>query len=252
MSQLANPDTPLDALAPQNEAWTCLLHLEVQLTQASLTHHMTELSTLHQTTNDISQSLQALLECLSPITAPPPVTEPPPAALAVPPVAPVALAGLQMQIPCPILPDTYDGDHTSKECFFQSCFTYIHLSRDAFNSNTLKIAWVLSYMKARWVSIYAPHVLQHLRGVGNFIGWAAFKKHLQAKFFPIDLAKSAALVLHNKEQYGQEKQTLNEYLDSFQALVKQAAYPDGLQLCLMFWDGLHPTLMECIDNLAEG
>ncbi|KAG6863981.1 hypothetical protein C0993_009688, partial [Termitomyces sp. T159_Od127] len=32
----------------------------------------------------------------------------------------------------------------------------------------------------------------------------------------------------------------------------QAAYPDGLQLCFMFWDGLHPALIERIDNLAEG
>ncbi|KAG5348557.1 hypothetical protein C0989_009963, partial [Termitomyces sp. Mn162] len=30
-----------------------------------------------------------------------------------------------------------------------------------------------------------------------------------------------------------------------------AAYPDGLQLCLTFWNGLHPTLVERIDNLAE-
>ncbi|KAG5337083.1 hypothetical protein C0989_010876 [Termitomyces sp. Mn162] len=35
-------------------------------------------------------------------------------------------------------------------------------------------------------------------------------------------------------------------------LVKQAAYPNSLQLCLTFWDGLHPTLVEHIDNLVEG
>ncbi|KAG5339325.1 hypothetical protein C0989_004760 [Termitomyces sp. Mn162] len=38
---------------------------------------------------------------------------------------------------------------------------------------------------------------------------------------------------------------------SFQALVEQAPYPDGLQLCLTFWNGLHSALVECIDNLAE-
>ncbi|KAG5335741.1 hypothetical protein C0989_000494, partial [Termitomyces sp. Mn162] len=54
------------------------------------------------------------------------------------------------------------------------------------------------------------------------------------------------------EQYGQGKQMLDEYINSFWALVKQAAYPDGLQLCLMFWDGLHPMLVEHIDNLVEG
>ncbi|KAG6893784.1 hypothetical protein C0993_000294, partial [Termitomyces sp. T159_Od127] len=74
----------------------------------------------------------------------------------------------------------------------------------------------------------------------------------RAEFFPIDPAKSATLALRNREQYGQGKRTLDKYIDSFQALVEQAAYPDGLQLCLTFRDGLHPALMERIDNLAEG
>ncbi|KAG6864958.1 hypothetical protein C0993_008385, partial [Termitomyces sp. T159_Od127] len=187
---LANPDTPPDAPAPQDEAWTRLLHLEtqVQLTQASLTHHMTELSTLHQTTDHISQSLQALLEHLPPRTAPPLVAEPSLAAPAVP-------AGPQVQLPCLALPNTYNGDHTSRECFFQSCFTYIHLSRDAFDSDTLKIAWVLSYMKAKWASTYALHVLRRPGGVGSFTDWATFKKDFWAEFFPIDPAKSAAWAL---------------------------------------------------------
>ncbi|KAG6882806.1 hypothetical protein C0993_009043 [Termitomyces sp. T159_Od127] len=74
---------------------------------------------------------------------------------------------------------------------------------------------------------------------------------MKAESFPIDSAKSTALVLRNRKQYGQGKRTLDEYIDFFQVLVKQAAYPDGLQLCLTFQDGLHPVLMEHIDNLAE-
>ncbi|KAG6898516.1 hypothetical protein C0993_006291 [Termitomyces sp. T159_Od127] len=73
-----------------------------------------------------------------------------------------------------------------------------------------------------------------------------------AEFFPIDPAKSATLALHNREQYGRGRWMLDEYIDSFWALVEQAAYPDSLQLCLMFQDGLHPTLMEHINNLAKG
>ncbi|KAG6884461.1 hypothetical protein C0993_010934, partial [Termitomyces sp. T159_Od127] len=92
----------------------------------------------------------------------------------------------------------------------------------------------------------------HLGGVGSFTDWAAFEKDFWAEFFPIDPAKYVALALRNREQYRQGKQTLDEYIDSFWALVEQAAYPDGLQLCLTFQDGLHPTLMERINNLAEG
>ncbi|KAG6882983.1 hypothetical protein C0993_008421, partial [Termitomyces sp. T159_Od127] len=197
-------------------------------------------------------SLQTLLECLPPCTAPPPVAEPFPAALAVPAVALGVLAGPWAQIPHLALLDMYNGDRTSRERFLQSCFTYIHLSGDAFDSDALKIAWVLFYMKAGQASTYVLCVLRYPRGVESFTDWAAFEKDFQAEFFPIDPAKSAALVLCNREQYGQGKQMLNEYIDSFQALVKQAAYPDGLQLCLTLQDGLHPALMEHSNNLAEG
>ncbi|KAG5348435.1 hypothetical protein C0989_010454, partial [Termitomyces sp. Mn162] len=95
-------------------------------------------------------------------------------------------------------------------------------------------------------------VFWHSRGVGSFADWAAFKKDFQAEFFLIDPTKTAALALHNREQYGQEKRMLDEYIDFFQALVKQATYSNGLQLCLAFQDGLHSMLIEHINNLAEG
>ncbi|KAG6875807.1 hypothetical protein C0993_007362, partial [Termitomyces sp. T159_Od127] len=171
----------------------------------------------------------ALLEHLPPITTPPSAAESSLAASAVQ-VAPAALAGHWAQIPCLALLDI----------------------RDAFDSDTLKIAWVLSYMKAGQASTYTLHVLQRPGGVGSFTDWATFEKDFWAEFFPIDPTKSAALALHNREQYGQGKQMLDEYINSFQALVKQAAYPNGLQLCLTLQDGLHPALMECINNLAEG
>ncbi|KAG5351899.1 hypothetical protein C0989_004620 [Termitomyces sp. Mn162] len=88
--------------------------------------------------------------------------------------------------------------------------------------------------------------------VGSFLDWAAFEKDFYVEFFLLDPAKTAALTLHDREQYGQGKCMLDEYIDSFWALVEQAAYPNGLQLCLTFWDGLHPTLMEHIDSLVEG
>ncbi|KAG5335522.1 hypothetical protein C0989_001149 [Termitomyces sp. Mn162] len=153
MSQLANPDTPSEAPALQNKAWTCLLHLEtqVQLTQSSLTHHTTELSTLHQTTDLISQSLQVLLKCLPPNSAPPAAMELAPTASA---LISAALVTLRPQIPHPMLQDAYNGTCSSGEQFLQSCLTYIHLSRDAFDSDVLKIAWVLSYMKTRHAFTY--------------------------------------------------------------------------------------------------
>ncbi|KAG5729073.1 hypothetical protein E4T56_gene3112 [Termitomyces sp. T112] len=70
--------------------------------------------------------------------------------------APIFIAPVTLWpwIPHPVLPDMYDGAHSGRVQFLQSCLTYIHLSRDAFDSNALKIAWVLSYMKTRHASTY--------------------------------------------------------------------------------------------------
>ncbi|KAG5349579.1 hypothetical protein C0989_002977, partial [Termitomyces sp. Mn162] len=76
----------------------------------------------------ISQSLQALLKCLSPNSTPPTAEEPALPAMAPAPAAPVTL---WPQIPHPALPDAYNGAHSGGEQFLQSCLTYIHLSRDA-------------------------------------------------------------------------------------------------------------------------
>ncbi|KAG5334852.1 hypothetical protein C0989_002766 [Termitomyces sp. Mn162] len=62
-----------------------------------------------------------------------------------------------------------------------------------------------------------------------------FEKEFQAEFFPLDPAKTAALSLQDQTQY-----------------VEQAGYPDGLQLCLTFHNGLHSSLMDHIDSMAEG
>ncbi|KAG5349886.1 hypothetical protein C0989_001393, partial [Termitomyces sp. Mn162] len=84
-----------------------------------------------------------------------------------------------------------------------------------------------------------------------FLDWTTFEKDFCMEFFLLDPTKTAALTLRDREQYEQGKHMLDEYINLFQALVKQATYPNGLQLCLTFWDGLHSALVECIDNLAE-
>ena len=89
-------------------------------------------------------------------------------------------------------------------------------------------------------------------GINSFVDWASFKADFQAEFFPLNSAKTAALLLHDWDQYNQGKCTLDKYIESFRALIEQAGYPDGFQLCLAFPDGLHPTLIDQINNLAKG
>lgn len=252
MSQPAAPEALPDAAASGEEAWTRLLHLEtqVQLTQASLTQHSAELTHLRQTTDTISDSLRTLLERLAPAAPnPPPPTPPVQRPRTVQSPIP---ARERSNIPRPATPDVYNGDRASGERFLQSCATYLQLCGDDFVSDELKIAWVLSYMKLGRAATYALRVFRRPGGVASFTDWAEFEQEFRDEFFPRNPAKSAALILRDREQYGQGKRSLDEYIDSFRALVEQAEYPDGLQLCLTFREGLHPTLMERIDNLAEG
>ncbi|KAG6867867.1 hypothetical protein C0995_004499, partial [Termitomyces sp. Mi166 len=81
-------------------------------------------------------------------------------------------------------------------------------------------------MKLGHASTYALQVFQRPGGVHSFINWEAFETDFQAEFFPLDPAKTAALSLHNPNQYGQGKQSLDNYIDSFHALAEQAGYLD--------------------------
>ncbi|KAG5330779.1 hypothetical protein C0989_008547, partial [Termitomyces sp. Mn162] len=93
---------------------------------------MAELTGLHQTTEAVSLSLQALLECLplAPTTPsmPPADAEPfvsaPSSGFLAPAAAEwfVSASGLGLsashsKLPHPALPDVYDGDHKAGECF---------------------------------------------------------------------------------------------------------------------------------------
>ncbi|KNZ73123.1 hypothetical protein J132_01203 [Termitomyces sp. J132] len=112
----------------------------------------------------------------------------------------VSASGLGLSAPCsklphPALPDVYDGDHKVGECFLQSCITYIQLSSEAFTLDALKIAWILSYMKAGQALTYALCIFQCSGGVESFSGWTEFEKEFQVEFFPLDPTKTAALPL---------------------------------------------------------
>ncbi|KAG5333588.1 hypothetical protein C0989_005284 [Termitomyces sp. Mn162] len=212
MTQPTPPAPPPDASSPQDDAWSCLLSLEtqVQLTQASLTSHTAELTGLCQTTEAVSLSLQALLECLplAPTTPPMPPADAewfvsaPSSGFLAPAAAEwfASASGLgfpasHSKLPCPALPDIHDGDCKAGERFLQSCITYIQLSGEAFAFYALKIAWVLSYMKMGRASTYALRIFRHPGGVESFASWIKFEKDFQAEFFPLDPAKTAALSL---------------------------------------------------------
>ncbi|KAG6894649.1 hypothetical protein C0992_005246 [Termitomyces sp. T32_za158] len=79
-------------------------------------------------------------------------------------------------------------------------------------------------MKSERAATYAMRVFQCPRGVTGFADWAAFEQEFRDKFFPQNPAKTAALALRDKDQYRQGKRSLDNYINSFRALMEQANY----------------------------
>jgi len=56
----------------------------------------------------------------------------------------------------PSNPSKFNGDQAKGKEFLMSCQTYIHLCPDAFDNDTTKIIWAMSYMKSgcagRWAT----------------------------------------------------------------------------------------------------
>ncbi|KAG6891804.1 hypothetical protein C0992_003654, partial [Termitomyces sp. T32_za158] len=73
-------------------------------------------------------------------------------------------------------------------------------------------------MKSGRAATYAMRVFRRPGGVAGFANWDAFEQEFRDEFFPRNPAKTAALILRDKDQYGQGRRSLDEYIDSFRAL----------------------------------
>jgi hypothetical protein len=61
----------------------------------------------------------------------------------------------------PFAPSEFDSDHTKGKAFLTSCQTYICLCLEAFEDNTIKIVWAMSYMKSRWAGHWAAREFKY-------------------------------------------------------------------------------------------
>jgi hypothetical protein len=61
----------------------------------------------------------------------------------------------------PFAPSEFDGDYTKGKAFLTSCQTYIHLCPEAFEDDTIKIVWAMSYMKSGWAGHWAAREFEY-------------------------------------------------------------------------------------------
>jgi hypothetical protein len=74
---------------------------------------------------------------------------------------PTLTAGWKKTFLKPSTPSDFDSDCTKVKAFLTSCWTYIHLCLEVFNNDTVKIIWVMSYMKSRWASCWATREFKY-------------------------------------------------------------------------------------------
>jgi hypothetical protein len=69
---------------------------------------------------------------------------------------PTSTAGRPKTSLRPSIPPDFDGDRSKGKAFLTSCRTYIRLCPEAFDEETTKIVWAMSYMRSgragRWAS----------------------------------------------------------------------------------------------------
>ena len=167
-------------------------------------------------------------------------------------------------IPRPRLaePPRFSGDRSEGRAFIDAISLY-YLSAD-FDSDASAITWALGYFD----SGRAQHVRREfLAGYLTWATWAEFVAYLRSEFLPADEVSRHAVLLETTGYY-QGTRTMDDYIDSFRTICREAGYPvngarDALSasLVLKFRRGMNVGIAEQIatsggsrpaDNDLEG
>jgi Retrotransposon gag protein len=180
--------------------------------------------------------------------------DPPPAPSAPGPAAP-ATSALQ-RASCrlkPATPNDFDGDRLKGQAFLNSCRLYISLCENQFQDDQAKIHWALSFMKSGRAALHANRVLQKetSEALPAFVSWRGFELDFIAKFCPKNEA-TVALTKLESTRYYQGRKSVDDYIDEFSELVKEASYSDGLSIVMKFRKGLDRDIQDRIAEMVQG
>jgi hypothetical protein len=150
-------------------------------------------------------------------------------------------------------PDDFDGERTKGRSFLNSCQVYIKLCPDHFIDEQARIAWALSYMKYGRAATLADRALQSEARTGRpfFQDWAAFEKVFRTNFC-LRNEETVALSKLESTKYYQGQQSVDDYIDSFTALIEEAGYTDGRGIVMKFRRGLDRFIQDKVAEMGEG
>jgi len=166
-----------------------------------------------------------------PNTPPPPVPSP---LVSLSPALPAQQT--RPKLSCP--PDFNRKCHNS-HAFLNSCSLYIRLAPEQFHDKQEKILWALMFFKGGRAAKWSENMFYQEAdtGVSPIQTWGEFEQQFRLHFFLVNAEADAINALEGTS-YHQGNQMMDNYLDSFQALVSNAGYMDPWTLVVKFQQGL--------------
>ena len=155
----------------------------------------------------------------------------------------------------PSFPPDFDGDRSKGKAFLTSCRTYIRLCPEAFDDESTKIVWAMSYMKSgragRWASREFEAEAAAEDGRLRFIDWLDFEEEFRKDFTPLDAEATAVNTLETSS-YFQGRRSVDDYLDQFRDLVYDSGYTDPKTIVVKFRRGLDRRIAVALAGMAFG
>jgi len=222
-----------------------------------LQHHLQELmERQHVSESNINSTLVALTVQLQQLTQlvanppPPAVPNTPPPPVPSPPVSPPPAPPVQRTRPKLSCPPDFNGERHNGHAFLNSCSLYIRLAPEQFHDEQERILWALTFFKGGRAAKWSENVFHQEADTGVFSiqTWGDFEQQFRLHFFPAN-AKADAIDALEGTSYHQGNWTVDDYLDSFQALVSDAGYTDPRTLVVKFRRGLRLGIQNQIATM---
>jgi hypothetical protein len=163
---------------------------------------------------------------------------------------PTLAVGQKKTLLKPSAPLEFNGDHAKGTAFLTSCRTYIHLFLEAFEDNTVKIVWAMSYMKSGWASHWATRDEATSREAA-LPRLVDFEDEFCKDFLPLNAEATAVNILETSA-YFQGKWTVDDYLDQLQDLVYDSGYTNPKTIVVKFRRGLNWWISAALAGMVSG
>ena len=133
-----------------------------------------------------------------------------------------------------IIPD-FNGEHHNGHAFLNSCSLYIRLAPEQFHDKQERILWALMFFKGGHATKWSKNVFCQEADTSVFPiqTWEEFEQQFWLHFFPANTEADVINALEGTSHH-QGNWMVDDYPDSFQALVFNAGYTDLRTLVVKF------------------